>query len=36
MASRNGSAMVVPIPFRTVRRGSDLVRKAIVVLLLTS
>jgi hypothetical protein len=35
MASRNGSARVVPIPFRTVRRGSDLLRKAMFVLLLT-
>src|SRR5437762_2583999 len=29
MASRNGSATVAPRPCRTVRRGNDLVRKAM-------
>src|SRR5579863_5676312 len=30
MASRNGSARVVPSPFSTVRRGNDFVRKAML------
>ena len=34
MASRNGSASVAPMPRSTVRRGNDLVRKAMRRLLL--